>query len=436
MRIAITASGSRGDMQPYIALGSRLKTAGHEVVLTGPQTFAGLVRDRGLLFHPLPLDPQEAVRQQLKKGDANLLEFARRSRGILEPLMKEDLRHYLEACEGADAVIYTTVGFLGYSIARALGIPRVGALLGPFISATRFFPSSWIPVPSGELALDYARGIRGPGPIRQLYNLLSYKLSQQVLWQFIRGPVNEALRDAGGLSPLPFSGPFAQLRRSREPILHGWSRHVVPHPPDWGAHLPVTGYWFLDRPEDFVPPEGLEDFLDSGPPPVSVGFGSMGGARPEETTGAVLTALKKTGRRGVLLTGWGGISNADLPDDVFKVDEAPHDWLFPRVAAAVHHGGAGTTGASLRAGVPTVVVPFFADQWFWGARVAGLGVGPRSIPRARLSAERLAGAIDKATTDIAIGERARLLGEKIRSEDGLDRAVREFHRLAGKIVRP
>ena len=164
---------------------------------------------------------------------------------------------------------------------------------------------------------------------------------------------------------------------------------------------------------------------------MSVGFGSMSDADPERLTTIVLRALRRAGRRGILLTGWGGLSNADLPDDVIKVEEAPHDWLFARVAAAVHHGGAGTTAASLQAGVPTVVVPFFADQPFWGARVAGLGVGPRPVPSKRLSKQRLARAITHATTDVGMRERARLLGQKIRTEDGVGRAVEAFHRFVG-----
>jgi sterol 3beta-glucosyltransferase len=218
------------------------------------------------------------------------------------------------------------------------------------------------------------------------------------------------------------------LPRAREPVLNGWSRHILPRPPDWAAWLEVTGYWFLDRPKDWQPPSGLADFIEAGPRPVSVGFGSMVGGGAEELTDTVVRALRRAGRRGVLVSGFGGFSNADLPDDLFKVEEVPYDWLFPRVAAAVHHGGAGTTALSLRAGTPTVVMPFFTDQSFWGARVAGLGAGPRPIPRAKLSTKRLAAAILQATTDARVGERARILGEKIRAEDGVARAVEAFHR--------
>ena len=435
MRITIITAGSRGDVQPYVALGLGLKEAGYEVTLAAPATFEGLVRERGLGFYPISLDPLVAVRRQLEKGDANLFEFAWRTRGILAPVMREDLRAYMEACREAEAIIYTPVGFLGYRIAAELGVPNVGATYGPLLNPTRAYPCSFVPVPSGRLEvlakgdnMSGSLGERLRKSVRGAYNRLSYPPSQQLLWQFLRGPVNDALR-GGGLSPFPFRGPFEELSRARGPVLNGWSRHVLPHPPDWDSRLEVTGYWFLDRPEDWRPPPGLADFIEAGSPPVSIGFGSMTGGGAEELTDTVVRALRLVGRRGVLVSGFGGFSNADLPDELFKVEEVHHDWLFPRVAAAVHHGGAGTTAASLRAGTPTVVVPFFADQSFWGARVAGLGVGPPPIPRARLSAERLTEAIRQATTDAEMIERARSLGEKIRAEDGVKRAVDAFHRL-------
>ncbi|MEJ7820170.1 MAG: glycosyltransferase [Rubrobacteraceae bacterium] len=421
MKITMTLGGSRGDVQPGIAFALGLKAAGHQVRLAAPPTFERQILDRGLDFHRVTLDPQEAVRLQLQNGDANLVQFVWRARETLAPIMQENAQQLFDACKDADAVVYTAVGFLGSGISRDLGIPGVGAMYGPLINASNSFPSSFAPVPSGRLKLAHTA-------TRRIYNRLTHTVSQQLLWQPIRPLVNRALAATNPrLSPYPLDGPFGEARRYNAPMLNGWSPRVLPHPPDWGAHLPVTGYWFLDRSEIWTPPEGLQDFLDSGPPPVSVGFGSMSGAGAEEMTGKVLHALKRTGDRGVLVTGWGGITNADLPDDVFMVGEVPHDWLFPQVAAAVHHGGAGTTAASLRAGAPAIVVPFLADQYFWGARLAGLGVGPQPIPRSKLTTERLAAALDE-TKDIGMRERARALGEKIRAEDGVARAVEAFHR--------
>jgi sterol 3beta-glucosyltransferase len=185
----------------------------------------------------------------------------------------------------------------------------------------------------------------------------------------------------------------------------------------------ATGYWFLDAPPGWEPPAGLQAFLEAGPPPVYVGFGSMfmeGGPRQ---TKVVLDTLRLAGQRGVLATGWGGLSAQPDTPDVFFVEAVPHDWLFPRVSAVVHHGGAGTTGAGLRAGRPTVICPLVGDQWFWGRRVAALGAGPAPLPKPWLTAERLAEAITRAVTDPALRQRAAALGEAVRAEDGVGRAV-------------
>jgi UDP:flavonoid glycosyltransferase YjiC (YdhE family) len=207
------------------------------------------------------------------------------------------------------------------------------------------------------------------------------------------------------------------------PVLYGFSPAVIPQPADWGADKKITGYWFLEPEEEWNPPAALVDFLDAGTKPVTIGFGSMSNRNPEETAELVIKALEMCGQRAVILSGWGGLQTSDLPDSVFQIDTVPHSWLFQRVAAVVHHGGAGTTAAGLRAGVPSVIIPFFGDQPFWGGRVADLGVGPKPIPRKSLTPERLAQAIQEAVTDGAIRQSASNLGEMIRSENGIVNAV-------------
>jgi sterol 3beta-glucosyltransferase len=219
------------------------------------------------------------------------------------------------------------------------------------------------------------------------------------------------------------------------PVLYSYSSHVIPRPNDWQETTRATGYWFLDRPSDFSAPPALVDFLTAGKPPVCIGFGSMTGRNPEQLTEIVLAALKQTRQRGILLTGWGGLSNADLPDEVFKLESIPHDWLFPQVAAVVHHGGAGTTAAVLRAGVPSIIVPFFGDQPFWGQRVAQLGVGSKPIPKKQLTVERLVATIEMAVSNQEMRDRAATLGQNIRAEDGVKEAVKVFHQyLASEFV--
>ena len=194
--------------------------------------------------------------------------------------------------------------------------------------------------------------------------------------------------------------------------------------------MPTTGYWFLDHPGYWQPPEELKRFLNSGEPPVSLSLGSMSGiesARTEKIFALTAQALKRAGKRGVLLSNQNGIDVAGMPDGVIGVGgEVPYDWLFPRVAVAAHHGGAGTVAAALRAGVPSVVIPILPDQVFWAWRVAALGAGPAPIPPKRLTPDRLSAAILEATTDPEMRRRCRLLSDKISAENGIGRAVRAF----------
>ena len=212
------------------------------------------------------------------------------------------------------------------------------------------------------------------------------------------------------MAPAPFWGPFASLQRQEQTILYGYSPQVLPPPKDWDDFIHVTGYWFLEPPAGWEPPVDLVNFLQSGPPPVYIGFGSMVNSKPEETTDLVLQALARIGQRGVLSAGWGGLKKEDLPETVFMIGSIPFSWLFPQMAAVVHHGGAGTTSIGLWAGIPSIVTPFMGDQPFWGQRVYELGVGPRPIPRQRLTVDRLAESIRCAVSDTAMRKRAARLG--------------------------
>jgi sterol 3beta-glucosyltransferase len=206
---------------------------------------------------------------------------------------------------------------------------------------------------------------------------------------------------------------------------------VISPPPDWPETAHVTGYFWLDTADGWQPPLALQAFLDAGAPPVYVGFGSMTGQDPEKLGTLVLDALHQCGQRGVLATGWGGLHTGQLPPDVFVLDSAPHAWLFPRMAAVVHHGGAGTTAEGLRAGVPSVIVPFIVDQPFWGARVRALGAGPAPVPLKKVTPARLTQAIHSAVTDAGMRQRAQQLGAVLRAEDGLGCAVQHVRQHLG-----
>jgi UDP:flavonoid glycosyltransferase YjiC (YdhE family) len=296
-----------------------------------------------------------------------------------------------------------------------MGVPCFGSALQP-LARTRAFPNIQV----------HPRWKLGGA-----FNYLTHVFGEQAFWMMLRRPINAWRREALNLPPIGFGGPMRVVHQKRMPYLFGYSQHVVPKPSDWGDWLHVTGYWFLDGASDWRPPPHLRDFLCDGPPPVCVGFGSMTPRQAEFLTTTAIEAFKRAGQRGILLTGWGGIGQSDLPDTVLKIDAATHAWLFPRMAAIVHHGGAGTTAEALRAGVPSIVTPFFADQPFWGQRVSELGVGPAPIPQKQLTAEKLADAVHIAVTDAGLRDRAAALGQKIRAEDGVARAVDATHRHLG-----
>jgi UDP:flavonoid glycosyltransferase YjiC (YdhE family) len=315
----------------------------------------------------------------------------------------------LVACRGTELAIAGLGGlFIGLALAEKLGLSLLQAYYIPF-TPTRAYPSFLFP--------------RLPRRFGGALNRLSYHLARQMMWQGFRSADRLARRDVLDLPAAPFWGPFKADCLQHCPILYGYSPSVIPKPLDWDDHIHVTGYWFLDPADDWAPPPALLEFLQAGPPPVYVGFGSMSSRKPEETADLILRALARAKQRAIMLSGWGGLHKVDLPGTIFMVDSIPFSWLFPRVAAVVHHGGAGTTAAGLRAGVPSVIVPFFGDQPFWGQRIAKLGVGPKPVPRKKLTVDRLAEAIQTAVTNDAMRQRAADLGSKIQAEDGVGRAV-------------
>jgi UDP:flavonoid glycosyltransferase YjiC (YdhE family) len=214
-------------------------------------------------------------------------------------------------------------------------------------------------------------------------------------------------------------------------MVSAYSPSVISHPRDWPDSVHVTGYLYLDEQADWQPSSELTAFLEAGAPPVYIGFGSMAGRDPEQLGGLIVEALAKSGQRGLLLTGWGGLRVEIASDDVFVLDAAPHSWLFPRMAAVVHHGGAGTTAEGLRAGVPAVIIPFAFDQSFWGARLRASGLAADPIPRKRLTADRLAKAVSTVVTDRDMRQRAASTGEVIRAENGIGNALEIVQRYLG-----
>ncbi len=404
MKILMLTLGSRGDVQPYVALGRGLQRAGHAVRLATAEPFAEFVTSNGLEFVPLTgkfLDVMQTSEGKAAfAGKANALKLLRE----MKPMMRQMMDDGWQAAAGVDAVIYHPKPLSGYSIAEKLDVPAILAVPLPLYSPTRAFPSPILPFASLGGALNRA----------------SHGLTVWLAAASMRGTLNGWRKEVLGLPSVR-----DELELHGRPVLrlYPYSPSVIPAPADWDAFSIATGYWLLEQAAGWQPNPTLVRFLEAGPPPVYVGFGSMPAEDAAAKARIVLAALAATGQRGVLATGWGGMATTTVPDNVFVLDAVPHEWLFPRMAAVVHHGGAGTTGAGLRAGVPAVICPFFGDQPFWGRRVAALGVGPDPIPQKKLSVERLATALRAVTGDPAMRARAAALGGTIRAEDGISRAI-------------
>jgi UDP:flavonoid glycosyltransferase YjiC (YdhE family) len=417
MRITVIAPGSRGDVQPYIALGKGLVADGHRVRLLTHENFENFVTTHGLEYWPLRGNVQEVaesqeMRELLEKGNyLRIAAFQAKSAKKAAVKWAED---GLVACDGMDLLIAGIGGlYLGISLAEKLKIPLLQAHFIPF-TPTRDFLGPLFP----QMDLNL-----------KSVNNLSHHITRQIMWQGFREADRVVRQDVLDLDPAPFWGPYRSEVLDDMPVLYGFSSAVIPQPSDWEADKKITGYWFLDADETWKPPSSLVDFLDVGSKPVYIGFGSMSNRNPEETASLIIEAVNMSEQRAILLSGWSGLQVNDLPDSVFALDSVPHSWLFPRVAAIVHHGGAGTTAAGFRAGAPTVVIPFFGDQPFWGARVAALGIGPKPIPRKKLTPERLSKAIQEVVENDAMRQRASKLGERIRSEDGVANAVEIIQQL-------
>jgi sterol 3beta-glucosyltransferase len=421
MRIDILAIGSRGDVQPYVALGLGIQKAGHRVRIITLGGFEELVRGFGLDHVAIGDRPQEiantAAGRKWVADRSSTFGYLRGFVHVVRSLIEEGISSYWHTCRDAEALIVSPMGVLvGGHIAERLCVPLIQAPYVPPVLPTRY---DWDGRRNVVTALQ--------GGLRAFQHAAFHFL----LWSKLRHSTNAARRKILGLPPLPLTEPFNAIYRKRLPLLCGYSPAVVPRVPDWGDWIHVTGYWFLDDSQEWVPPGDLVDFLGSGPPPVFVGFGSTPFPQPELTTGLVVRALQKAGQRGLLIAGGSGLETGRLTDEVFSVDFVPHGWLFPQVCAAVHHGGAGVTGAALRAGLPSVVVPVFADQPFWGSRVFKLGASPHPIPAKHLTEHNLASAI-RATLSKEMRSRAAALGKQIRAEDGVGRAVEIIHKYVGK----
>lgn len=419
VRVLLLTLGSRGDIEPFIALGVGLQAAGHEATLCASRRMGAWIESHGLRHAPmddgfLDLLQSPAGREGLERSGSfvgmmsTALRLARQV-GPMQLQIQRDGWAAARACQ-PDLIVHHLKMMGAPDIAQALGVPTVLALLVPMVQPTAARPCPVLPTWPDRLAGGTGRRA-------------GYRLVNALATRFGVGPVKRWRREQG-LPPRP---PAIDLRHDAagQPValLHAHSECLLPRPDDWPPHAVATGFWRLPPAPAWQPPPALQAFLDTGPPPVYVGFGSMTGRHPARLAHTVVEALAQAGLRGVLARGWGGLEASSPPAHVHLIDEAPHDRLLPLMSCVVHHGGAGTTAAALRAGRPSVICPFFGDQPFWGRAVHEAGLGPAPLPQRRLTAARLASALRQTVQDMTMRRAAAEMGARLTAEDGVGRAV-------------
>lgn len=403
MRVAIQTLGSRGDVQPYLALALGLIARGHEAQLAAPEQFSNMAGAHDVPFATLPGEFLALI--DSPEGKAAIAGGNGFSAGIkllkqVRPLMRRllDRAWAVVRAFAPDLILHHPKSLASPHMAEKLGVPAILASPLPGFTPTAAFPTPLLPFES-----------------LGLLNRVSHRLAIHGGAVLFGKTIRAWRREALGLPSR------AATRAHAAGTLYAYSPSIVPVPPDWGDDVLVSGYWPLDG-GDWRPPCALAQFLAAGEPPIYVGFGSMPGLDPERLSAMVVEALAKVGCRGLLATGGGALAAGETASHVHVIDEAPHDRLFSHVAAAFHHGGAGTTAASLRAGLPTIICPFFGDQPFWGRRIAALRVGPPPLDLKALSVDTLVGAF-AAVAEEGMRRRAAALGQSIRSENGVANAI-------------
>ncbi|KAH2011510.1 Sterol 3-beta-glucosyltransferase [Aspergillus fumigatus] len=416
LRITCLTIGSRGDVQPYIALCKGLLAEGHRPKIATHAEFEPWVRKHGIDFAPVEGDPAELMRICVENGMFTysfLKEASQKFRGWIDDLLSSAWA----SCQDSDLLIESPSAMAGIHIAEALRIPYFRAFTMPW-SRTRAYPHAFA-VPEHRMG--------------GAYNYITYVMFDNVFWKAIAGQVNRWRKNELGLKATTLD----KMQPNKVPFLYNYSPSVVPPPLDYPDWIRITGYWFLNEGSDWTPPTALSEFIhrarEDGKKIVYIGFGSIVVSDPSALTKTVIESVLKADVRCILSKGWsdrlGDPASAKpevpLPSEIHQIQAAPHDWLFSHIDAAVHHGGAGTTGASLRAGVPTIIKPFFGDQFFFGSRVEDLGVG---ICMKKLNVSVFSRALWEATHSERMIIRAQDLGARIRSEDGVATAIQAIYR--------
>jgi sterol 3beta-glucosyltransferase len=418
MNITILTFGSRGDVQPFLPLSLGLMARRHKVILAAPARFKSLVEEHGITFFPLAGDPEDLSRR-LNDAGYNFIKQMRELMSHAVDIGAEMVRQTEEACRDADLIIHTFAHAVGaHTLAREKNIPDIHIQTFPMFTPTGDYPNISLPNLGNRF-------------LNRLTHIASLKITE-----LTSSLGFERVRRRAGLPKRKLYSPFKDSPpHLRTPILCAWSPSLLPPSSEWNSRVHVTGYYFLPENKSYSPPPELDEFLRSGSPPVCVSFGSMVNKNAEKIDAIIREALKQTNNRGIILSGWGNVK-CESTNDLLYLESAPHDWLLPKCKMIVHHGGAGTTSAGLRAGIPQLAAPFTADQPFWGWRVHAIGVAPKPIPVKKLSVEGMVRAITGAESN-AVLKHAQAAGQRVRGEDGVGNAVRliESHGVgSGRVI--
>ena len=415
MKIAITTVGTRGDLQPYIALGLGLKEAGHEVLIVSSKNEETFVKSYGLDFFSLSVDIQKLMDgeevQEMSKGNNPLKFILSHLKGSkkLKQLMVETQGEIWTACQFADIIIFHPGMPLGFFIAQEK--KRISVMANPFpVIATSDYPA----------ILFYTSPRLG-----RLWNKITHKIFEKIFWSLSKSAVVEFWNKTVKTNKNFSASPMRQQIESGMPIINGYSNLFFNQPNEWQSNIHTTGNWFIEKEPNFIPPTELSKFIENGELPIYIGFGSMKDIKSFKTTlNIIKEALDITKQRAVIGLGWSKLSyNENIPDNIFLIESTPHTWLFPKMKTVIHHGGAGTTATGLRAGKPTIIIPHNADQPAWGQKVFELGVGSKPIKKTQLTADKLASAIN-FTQQANIITNANKLGQELRKENGVKNAVK------------
>lgn len=416
MKITILTTGSRGDVQPFIALAQALKNRGDDVLLAAPPNFEQFVTEHGISFCSLGIDLKQFLNEPEARAaidSGNIIKQLRWRQKHINELFIRTFEDAWKVSQGSDLLIFKSSISVGPGIATRLNIPCVEVGFIP-LTATRYFPC----------ALMKNQRNSQNAILSRFRKLASAAKLNFIMWQLVRGIVNKFRVEVLQIAPIPFWGENFKRGKLNRPTIYAYSPIVLPKPKDWPEHIHVVGNWFLRESNEWIAPEHLIKFIEAGSPPVCFGFGSMTRQDPEETTLIIVNALKRTNQRGIILGGWSEIGlKQTLPDFVLALPEAPHEWLFPKMAAVVHHGGAGTTAAALKAGIPSVIVPHLGDQPFWAERLYESGLAAKPLDIAMLSAKNLAERITAATTDLSIKANTTAVKEKMKHESSIVKSL-------------